>query len=771
MDRQKVINIALNEVGYLEKSKAAYQKNPNIIYDKTQGAGEDNYQKYSYEMHKLYPSVMDFPAAWCFVADSMVLTEYGYKAIQDLQIGDKVLNAYGNQFNTVIDKASREKTVLEMKAYGTFKLQSTKDHPFLSNKRLGVRKDWKHTELTFNPLEELKHGDNVIIPHTQVYNNIELSNDEAWCIGYFVGDGWLTSRGKYRICGNDVKEEKIYQHFIGLTKDKDYPSRTCYEYQLDEVINSHILPILNEVGKGANNKKVPYQILFANNNIKQAFLEGYITADGTKDYKFNTSSKELALGIAKIAFDLGYGCSLREQQRKTEHEIFDPRYNAYRKIKVKPILYCGAINFSKNTRYRMDRTVDELVYVPIKYNNDTNTIKTVYNITTDGDHTFIVNNLSVHNCDAFIDWCMTAAYGASNAKEILCGNFDDYTLNSCRYYEKANRLDTIPQIGDQIFFTKNGKSSGCYHTGLVYNIDSVYVYTIEGNTSNANTVVANGGGVAKKKYILSNYKNKVLFGHPKYNDTLPTTQLKSVDEVAQEVLNGKWGSGSERRAKLTNAGYNYSMVQARVNELVKSNQQQLPIIDLSHHNTVSNWNNVANNVSGVILRLGYRSYGSGQIMVDKKYNEFLSQVKSHKIPYGIYFFPTSITEAEAEEEANFILTSVRGLSLSFPIYLDSEIADTKTKNGRSDKLDKATRTKLLKIILDKLKSKGYDCGVYASTSWLNNQLIMSQLNNYKIWVAQYNTTCTYGGKYNMWQYSSKAQINGVNGNCDVSKLK
>ena len=351
----------------------------------------------------------------------------------------------------------------------------------------------------------------------------------------------------------------------------------------------------------------------------------------------------------------------------------------------------------------------------------------------------------------------------------LCGNFDDYTVNSCRYYEKANRLDTIPQIGDQVFFTKNGKSSGCYHTGLVYNVDDNYFYTIEGNTSNANVVVANGGCVAQKRYLIKSYKNKVLFGHPKYSDTIQ--QLKTVDVIAQEVLDGKWGSGAERRAKLTNAGYNYAIIQARVNELCKAKQNSKPIIDLSHHNTVSNWNNVAENVNGVILRLGYRSYGNGQIMVDKKYHEFLSAVKSRKIPYGIYFFPTSITEAEAEEEANFILKSIQGLSLSFPIYLDSEIADVKTKNGRSDKLDKVTRTKLLKIILDKLKSRGYDCGVYASTSWLNNQLIMSQLNNYKVWVAQYNTTCTYGGKYNMWQYSSKAQINGISGNCDVSKLK
>lgn len=256
-----------------------------------------------------------------------------------------------------------------------------------------------------------------------------------------------------------------------------------------------------------------------------------------------------------------------------------------------------------------------------------------------------------------------------------------------------------------------------------------------------------------------------------------STQSKTIDELAREVIDGKWGTGADRKKRLTDAGYNYSEVQARVNQILKGDNNKptinrnLPIIDLSHHNTVSDWNKVAKSVGGVILRLGYRSYGGGVITTDKKYNEFLAQVKSHNIPYGIYFFPTSINEAEANAEADYILKMVSGLNLSFPIYLDSEIADTKTHNGRSDKLDKETRTRLLKVILDRLKAKGYDCGVYASTSWLNNQLNMFKLNGYKVWVAQYNTVCTYGGSYDMWQYSSKAQIDGVNGNCDVSKLK
>lgn len=61
-----LIKTATNEVGYLEKSKAAYRAHGvDALYPLTTYAGSDNYTKYGYEMHKVYPSVMDFPAAWC----------------------------------------------------------------------------------------------------------------------------------------------------------------------------------------------------------------------------------------------------------------------------------------------------------------------------------------------------------------------------------------------------------------------------------------------------------------------------------------------------------------------------------------------------------------------------------------------------------------------------------------------------------------------------------------------------------------------------------
>lgn len=131
-------------------------------------------------------------------------------------------------------------------------------------------------------------------------------------------------------------------------------------------------------------------------------------------------------------------------------------------------------------------------------------------------------------CDCFVDWCFYKAYGVATAKSLLGGNFDDYTVASATAYQKKGALDTTPSYGAQAFFTRNGNVSGCHHTALVYKVDSVYFYTIEGNTNAGNVVVSNGGGVAKKKYSIVAYKGKVLFGHPKY-DTVIDTTAKEID--------------------------------------------------------------------------------------------------------------------------------------------------------------------------------------------------------------------------------------------------
>ena len=108
-------------------------------------------------------------------------------------------------------------------------------------------------------------------------------------------------------------------------------------------------------------------------------------------------------------------------------------------------------------------------------------------------------------CDAFVDWCFQEAYGVSNARSLLGGNFNDYTVASAQLYKNKGAWYKSPKVGDQIFF-KN--SERICHTGLVYKVTSNRVYTIEGNTSDM---------CAKRSYLLTS-TYIVGYGTPDYPD-------------------------------------------------------------------------------------------------------------------------------------------------------------------------------------------------------------------------------------------------------------
>lgn len=164
-----------------------------------------------------------------------------------------------------------------------------------------------------------------------------------------------------------------------------------------------------------------------------------------------------------------------------------------------------------------------------------------------------------------------------------------------RYFEENNAIYPVKEArkGDIIFFkdskyVTSDNPKGIYHQGFVDYVKDGRVYTIEGNKHDC---------VEACDYSL--LYNKIYgVGRPRYDseDTSttkppkedqkpetpapaePTTPApepvkptKTVDELAKEVIDGKWGNGTDRKNRLTAAGYDYNKVQNRVNELLKVN--------------------------------------------------------------------------------------------------------------------------------------------------------------------------------------------------------
>lgn len=135
-------------------------------------------------------------------------------------------------------------------------------------------------------------------------------------------------------------------------------------------------------------------------------------------------------------------------------------------------------------------------------------------------------------CAIFVTHSFIKSYGESEAHKMLyqptksAGAGCPYAAN---YYRNNNAFYSSPKPGDQIFFGKKGAET---HTGIVYKVDSTKVYTIEGNTSNASGVVANGGGVAMKSYPLS-YSSIVGYGRPKYDSVATPTKTTTTTVKAE----------------------------------------------------------------------------------------------------------------------------------------------------------------------------------------------------------------------------------------------
>lgn len=127
-------------------------------------------------------------------------------------------------------------------------------------------------------------------------------------------------------------------------------------------------------------------------------------------------------------------------------------------------------------------------------------------------------------CAAFVSWCFMKAFGLDKAKKLL----KHWPYVYCPTMSELFTLNSYPKIGDIVIFYHNGTFT---HTGLVTAVIGDKFYTIEGNTSGASGIIANGGGVCAKSY---------------YNSKLPGTKFCTPDyslvTSSTETTNTEGGS-------------------------------------------------------------------------------------------------------------------------------------------------------------------------------------------------------------------------------------
>ena len=204
-------------------------------------------------------------------------------------------------------------------------------------------------------------------------------------------------------------------------------------------------------------------------------------------------------------------------------------------------------------------------------------------------------------------------------------------------------------------------------------------------------------------------------------------------------------------------------------------------IDVSYANKLINWLQVkqSNQVSFTMIRAAYRGYATGKIVTDEQFERNIMQASGAGIDIGLYFFTQATNEAEAIEEADYIVNLMRrhNINIKYPIAIDTEYSGSKTNGqndyeGRADNLTPTQRTNVCIAFCERIKSYGYTPMIYASRNWFYDNLEADRLVDYEHWVAHYtgsvDSPTNYKYHYTMWQYTSSGSVSGIEGRVDLN---
>lgn len=197
-------------------------------------------------------------------------------------------------------------------------------------------------------------------------------------------------------------------------------------------------------------------------------------------------------------------------------------------------------------------------------------------------------------------------------------------------------------------------------------------------------------------------------------------------------------------------------------------------IDVSYHNGNIDWDAAAaDGVEYAFLRAGYRGYGNGSLQQDSKFTTYAADAVAAGIPIGIYYFTEATDEEEAIEEAKDCIRIIQenNINVSLPIALDYEYQYNAAGQLVSPKagLSKAVATANCQAFCDTIAAAGYTPIIYANKSDLATLIDGATLaESYGIWLANYTTTTTYSGTYQIWQYTSSGSVDGISGKVDCN---
>jgi len=370
----------------------------------------------------------------CFVEGTRVLTQTGYKQIQDVSLDDKLMTHTGS-FQSIVNLQRKvyTETLYAIKIkYHPEQIVCTSEHPFYVREKVETRKwnnvfrtydvdvkfkdpIWKTAnDLTMNDYFGMVVNTKSIVPEftcTTIINrtttktkDLSLDTPDHWFLmGYFLGDGWIQEskkkdgRPRYviRFAINNKDEEEVCKRITSVLPitDKKCDTGKCRKFGCQ---NQQWYEILKQFGKYAHGKKIPEWVQDAPIHFVEEFIAGYMRADGYVRadgvYSMTTVSSDIALGMQRLFLKLGKLASVNKCNRPTTCVIEGRTVNQRDTY---------TIRVHHSIRYTSFIEGSYAWFAPANIEKYMSDNTPVYNFEVDKDNSYIVENTIVHNCQPF----------------------------------------------------------------------------------------------------------------------------------------------------------------------------------------------------------------------------------------------------------------------------------------------------------------------------------------------------------------------------------
>ena len=319
----------------------------------------------------------------CFTAGTLVLTWDGYRPIEQLSVGDKVLSHKGvwRKVTSVMQRQAESTRVISGQGFPN--IRTTDEHPFYTKKKGGVNAKWVDaSELT----KQSYVGQVLPKEPATDKNSINL----WWIVGRYLADGWraiANGKGRVVICCNHKEADELYERIQRVFPCTRADERTVTKFH---ICQQRFHAFLEQFGSRAAGKLIPGWVLGLDKEKAESLLDGYLTGDGCRHktaWKATSVSRALILGIAAIAQRArGTVASIHEAELPDTCVIEGRTVNRQKQYQI-------VISDSNNRAW----VENNYGWKPVRGNTVAGPAE-VFNISVEVDESYVADGVIVHNC-------------------------------------------------------------------------------------------------------------------------------------------------------------------------------------------------------------------------------------------------------------------------------------------------------------------------------------------------------------------------------------